>query len=99
MCKTLTFFIYSKVYLFYNNVGVNINSIGFILSGIGNNFEALIDVKKLKIIFNGKERYISQSNIDELIRIIRTWKSDYGSTGDIIDQESLYISINFEDCL
>jgi len=73
------------------------NSIEIVIRGVGNNVEAIIDVKNFKIVINGKEKNISKSNIDELIRIIRTWKSDYGTGGNNIDDENFYVKINLDN--
>lgn len=93
----MAFFVYSKTYLFYNYIGDNMNSIEIIINGIGNNVEAIIDVNNLQIIFNGQKKYISKDDIDEFIRIIRTWKNDYGSMNTNIDCERFYIRINMDN--
>mgnify|MGYP003304426437 CR=1 FL=1 len=73
------------------------NSVEILVENLSGNIEVLIDVKNVEMIFNGKKKYISSDNIDELIRIIRSWKCDYGSNSGSIDAEAFNIKINMDD--
>lgn len=73
------------------------NSIEILVEGLGSNIEVFIDVKNIEMVFNGKKKYINNDNIDELVRIIRTWKCDYGSNSGSLDAEAFYIKVNMDN--
>jgi len=51
------------------------NSIEISINNIGNNINVFIDIINTKITINNKEKSITKEQIDDLIRIIRAWKS------------------------
>lgn len=69
-------------------------SIEIIIGGLDGEKKILIECNKKRIIVNEKIDFISQEKIDELIRIIRTWKNQY--VGSLIDGDSFFIRINME---
>lgn len=70
------------------------NSIEISINNIGNNINVFIDTINNKIIINEKEKSITKEQIDNLIRIIRTWKSVYQNKNNLIDSESFLIKVN-----
>ena len=72
------------------------NSIEIIIDSKTSKEEVYIDVLKQTIIVNNQEQKITEEQIDDLIRIIRTWKNEY-SNPNIIDAESFFIKINTTD--
>lgn len=70
------------------------NSIEIYINNIGNNTDIYIDTKKHKVIINKKQKDITDEQIDELIRIIRTWDEVYESNTKIIDPEFFLINLN-----
>lgn len=73
------------------------NSIEIHINNIGNNINILIDVTNNKIIINGQAKNITLEQINELLRIIRTWKSVYNNKTKVIDTETFNIIINTEE--
>ena len=69
------------------------NSIHILIENITNKIEIYIDVLKETIIINNKEKDITKEKIADLVRIIRTWNSEY-TNPKIIDSESFLIKIN-----
>lgn len=72
------------------------NSIQIIIDNKLENTDIYIDVVKETIRINNKEQKITEEQIDDLIRIIRTWKNEYSSK-NIIDAESFFIKIDIKD--
>ena len=72
------------------------NSIEIIIDNKISNIDIYINVIKETIIVNNQEQKITEEQIDDLIRIIRTWKNEY-SNPNIIDAESFFIKINTTD--
>lgn len=72
------------------------NSIEIIIDSKTSKEEVYIDVLKQTIIINNKEQKITEEKIDDLLRIIRTWKNEYNNQ-NIIDAESFFIKINTTD--
>ena len=72
------------------------NSIQIIIDNKISNIDIYIDVLKETIIVNNQEQKITEEQIDDLIRIIRTWKNEY-SNPNIIDAESFFIKIDTKD--
>ena len=57
------------------------------------NFDVYIDVVKKTIIVNNNDHKITEEQIDDLVRIIRTWKNEYNNQ-NVIDSESFFIKID-----
>ena len=74
------------------------NSIQIIIDNKTSKEEVYIDVLKETIIVNNQEQRINEEQIDDLIRIIRTWKNEY-SNPNIIDAESFFIKIDTIFCI
>ena len=72
------------------------NSIELIIDNKISNIDIYINVIKKTIIVNNKEQKISEEKIDDLLRIIRTWKNEYNNP-NVIDAESFFIKINTTD--
>jgi len=70
------------------------NSIEISINNIGNNINVFIDIINTKITINNKEKSITKEQIDDLIRIIRAWKSSYQNEKNLIDPESFLIKVN-----
>ena len=68
------------------------NSIQIVIDSQTENKDIYIDVIKKIIIINNKEQKITEEQIYELIRIIRTWKNEY-SNSNIIGAERFLIKI------
>lgn len=69
-------------------------SIEININNITKDINIYIDVKHNQIIINNQRKEITNEQIDELIRIIRTWDSNYPKTNNTIDSEKFLIKIN-----
>lgn len=69
------------------------NSIEIVIDNKTLKTEIYIDNVKQTIIINNKEKEISKEKIEDLIRIIRTWKNNYHNQ-NVVDAESFFIKIN-----
>ena len=72
------------------------NSINILIENITITTDIYIDVLNQTITLNNEEKIITQTQIDDLIRIIRTWKNEY-TNPTIIDSESFLIKINTDE--
>lgn len=68
------------------------NSIQIDIKSYGNHINIYIDTKKNIIRINDIEKELKEEKIDNLIKIIRLWKSNYHNS-KIIDGESFLIKI------
>ena len=73
------------------------NSIEISVANIGNNINIFIDAKNYKLTINNKTKDITEDQLDNLIRIIRTWNSNYPSDNNEIDKETFLIRINTDN--
>lgn len=80
-------------YIYYNKIGDNMKSIEIYIYNLSNKINIYIDTINKKIIINNQQKDISEEKIDDLIRIIRTWESNYQNLNNI-DSESFEIRIN-----
>lgn len=69
------------------------NSIEIIIDSKTANVDIYIDLVKETIIVNNKEQKITEEQIDDLVRIIRTWDNVYNNP-NVIDAESFFIKID-----
>lgn len=69
------------------------NNIEIIIDNKTANVDIYIDVVKQIIIVNNKEQKITEEQIDDLVRIIRTWDNVYNNP-NVIDAESFFIKID-----
>lgn len=72
-------------------------SIEISLTNLSNNIYILIDIKNNKITINNKQTTIDEEQINNLLRIIRTWKSNYQNNHKIIDSEKFEIKIDTQE--
>ena len=86
--------LYKKQNYYIIKIGDSMNSIEISVANIGNNINIFIDVKKYKLIINNKTKDITEEQLSNLIRIIRTWNSNYPSNNNEIDTETFLIRIN-----
>lgn len=69
------------------------NSIEIYINNIGIETNIIINNKNNLITINNKTKEISEEKINDLIRIIRTWKNEYKNKKKI-DSETFKIIIN-----
>ena len=70
------------------------NSIEINISNYATNNNIYINIKRNTIIINNETKQIEQEKINELLRIIRTWKNNNNVQSKIIDAEKYIIKIN-----
>lgn len=63
------------------------------INNMYNNLEIYIDYDNNKIKINNIKKDISRDKIDDLIRIIRTWKSTYENNFNMVDREKFRIKV------
>lgn len=68
-------------------------SIEIYINNIGQNINILIDVKNNNLTLNDKLLEITKEQINDLLRIIRTWNNVYEKHNKNIDSESFLIKI------
>ena len=73
-----------------------IRSIEIEINSINEEFNIFLDIINYKIKIDDKEKNIEKEWIDDLLRIIRTWKKEYSSS-KMLDAESFLIRINSID--
>lgn len=64
-----------------------------IINGIVNIYDAIFDYNENYCIINDRKRLIKEETKDSLLRIIRTWRNEYGSSS-VIDAEEFIITIH-----
>ena len=64
-----------------------------ITNGVANIFDVIFDYNENYCIINDRKRLINDEVKDSLLRIIRTWRNEYGSSR-IIDAEEFLITVH-----